>query len=91
VSEHTIIQIKKFIVFIISLKKRALQIGFPPTPEIKIEIDGLTNENTNGVWLHLTLPATHINYKQVEACVRTSISGISSSPHISITDCIELY
>jgi hypothetical protein len=30
VSEHTIIQIKKFIVFLnISLKKRALQIGLP--------------------------------------------------------------
>jgi hypothetical protein len=69
VSEHTIIQIIKFIVYKLCLKKRALQIG------LHRDIDGPIkhNENTNGVGLHLTLPATRINYyKQVEACVRTT-------------------
>jgi hypothetical protein len=34
----------------------------------------IQNENTNGVGLYLTLPAASINYyKQVEACVRTSL------------------
>jgi hypothetical protein len=48
----------------ISLKKRALQIGFPR------DIDGpMKIQIASG--LHLTLPAASINYyKQVEACVQ---------------------
>jgi hypothetical protein len=38
-----------------------------------------TNENTNGVGLHLTLLASRINYyKQVEACVRTIFMHVKS-------------
>jgi hypothetical protein len=53
----------------ISLKKRALKIRLPRDKTRNWR----TNENTNGVGLHLTLPATNINYyKQVEPCVRTN-------------------
>jgi hypothetical protein len=46
-----------------------------------------TNENTNGVGLHLILPATNINYyKQVEACYslydRTHMTSANSHPSI---------
>jgi hypothetical protein len=54
------------------LKKRALQIGLPRDKNRNLR----TNENTNGVGFHPTLPATRINYyKQVEACVLTTISA----------------
>jgi hypothetical protein len=59
-----------------SLKKRALQIG------LSRDIDG-PMKNTNGVGLHLTLPAASINYyKQVEAC--SDYVGTSTELKLSV-------